>query len=202
MKRDSSHSVLRSTAGAVLLLLSLAMGCGKPHDWWEFHVVQGAHVSLPPVTGQERLYLNRQGPAQPLQVGMGGNQTLLIGSRVHDDPQATDDEWSNTFVIVLDGPPKPGKYVVGLNNGRFIMTSAWVPARQPYIGLDGWVRITSVDRNGDVVAWCAVHNHSSLHGDKAYWMEGPLRFKPTIEGNLRGVVIRGMAPPKDEPAQK
>ncbi|HOW71694.1 MAG TPA: hypothetical protein PKY77_13925 [Phycisphaerae bacterium] len=178
-------------AGILAATVLLTTGCQDPNDWWEFRVVHDVQVDMPPITGQERIGLNRSGPAQPLQVRSGGSQVMFVGSRVHDDPKEYNDEWFRTFVIILDQPLKTGKFKVTPENGRFIASTAWSPARQPFIGLDGTIHIYSIEEDGDVSAWVEVRNMSARYGDRARWMEGPWEFKTTGPSHLYGISLDG-----------
>ena len=193
--RESSMShhrtLARLAAGLLMASVVLAAGCQDPNDWWEFRVVNGVQADMPPITGKERVGLNRSGPAEPLQVRSGGNQVMFVGSRVHDDPKEYNDEWYRTFVIVLEGPLKKGKFQITPENGRFIYSTAWSPARQPFVGLDGTIHIYSIEKNGDVSAWVEVRNMSARYGDRARWMEGPWEFKASGSNRLYGISMDG-----------
>lgn len=139
---------------------------------------------MPPVTGHERLHPSRTGRQGPLMVQSGGNQTLLLASRVHDDPEAYGDEWDRTFVVVLDGPPAPGKHAVTPDNGRLILSRAGLPPREPYVGLDGSVQILSVGKGGKVVASVSLCNTSTWLGDQGVWLQGWRTFEPAAEGAI------------------
>lgn len=193
--RESStnlrQSLTRLGAGILVSVVAFVAGCQDPNDWWEFKVVHGVQADMPPITGKERVGLNRSGPPEPLQVRSGGNQTMFVGSRVHDDPKAYNDEWYRTFVIVLEGPLKKGKFQITPENGRFIASTAWSPARQPFVGLDGTIHIYSIEKNGDVSAWVEVRNMSARYGDRARWMEGPWEFKAAGPSHLYGISLDG-----------
>ena len=97
------RQVGRSTILLAMSALALLVGaCGEPTHYW---VITDAQVALPPITGNERT-LERAGmPSELLEVGRGGDQTVLIIADINHDTARLDNDLSDTYIAVLDGPP-------------------------------------------------------------------------------------------------
>ncbi len=85
------------------------------------------------------------------------------------------------FVVVLDGPPARGKVSVSPENGRLISTSPRRPARQPYVGLEGYVNILSVAK-GVVRTYCVLRSEIQDAYDDSFILRGFYDFQ-TATGN-------------------
>ena len=175
-----------ATMIVVVACLFASTGC---HETWRYDVLSNVSVSLPEITGRERSRERAGSPSEYLEIFTGGEQTLLVVSHVKDDPNVFDDEWSRTFVIVLDGPLATGTFEVTPDNGRLIEASAWLPPRQPYAGLEGTIKIVQIKKNGDVWIDGAVRNVIAQTGDPVWTIRGWRTFKPYTGGMLHGVRV-------------
>lgn len=170
---------------AALLLLTLT-GC---HDRWHYWAVVDANAFLPSGDQVDRLGRRAAMPAEPLDIDVDGKQTVLIAAMIHDDPNKTDDERGYTFVAVIDGSARPGRYEITPDNGRFITHSAWRLPRKPYRGAEGYVRIDRVEGN-TVFARCNLRN-SYVTREPRYVVRGRHEFQK-VNDNSRLLNIAGI----------
>jgi hypothetical protein len=161
-------------------------GC---HDRWHYWSVIDASAPLPSEDQVDRLGQRAAMPAEPLDIDVNGDQTVLIAAMIHDDPNKTDDERGYTFVAVIDGPPKRGKYEITPENGRFIEHSKWKPPRRPYRGAEGTVRIYRVKGN-TVIARCNLRN-SYVLGEPRHVFRGQREFR-MVRDNTRLLNLAGI----------
>jgi hypothetical protein len=161
--------------GFALLLVVLGAGCHDARHYWALTDVQAA---IPEGT-QYRQPRHRAGaPADWFAIRPGGGQTVLIACHEHDNPKKRDDERARTYIIVLDAPPAAGTIEVTPANSRYIETTAWLPPRYPYEGLEGKLTILSVKPNGEIVADCAIRNIIHHQNDPVRPLRGRFTFKP------------------------
>jgi len=177
------HRLLVAATGPVAGFGSF--GC---HDTQHHWVLRDVSVSLPPVSGQERLLSQGGGASDWLEARRGGSQTILMACFVHDNPEVFDDESGMVFLIVLDGRPARRTISVTPANGRFVVGSAWIPARKPYVGLEGTIRILSVWLDGSVLADCDVRTVTTGHVDRTCDLKGLRRFAPARGDSVAGCV--------------
>ncbi len=144
-----------------LPVLAGLLGCTGCAERWYYWTLSDAVAEFPPMSQRRRVrqqLVERAGtPSDFLAVQAGGGRTLLVASRITDDPKVGDDEKVRTFVIQLDGPATRGRHDVGPDNGRLLEFTVWWPTRTPYVGLEGYVDILDV-RADRVVAYCAVRS--------------------------------------------
>jgi len=137
------------------------LGCTGCAERWYYWTLPDAGAEFPPMSQRRRVrqqLVERAGtPSEFLAVRAGGGGTLLVASRIIDDPKVGDDEKVRTFVIQLDGPATKGRHEVGPDNGRLLEFTVWWPTRTPYVGLEGYVDILDV-RPDRVTAYCAVRS--------------------------------------------
>lgn len=176
---------------SMFCLLTTAAGCHESRDYW---VLTDVRVTLPPLNTGERATDRAGTPAEWLDVHAGGAQTVLIATHGHDDPEVFDDEWSRTFVIVLDGPPSPGTYEITPDNARFIEAGAWLPPRRPYAGAEGRLEIRSVSQTGEIRTDCAVRNVLTRPGALVRPLRGWFEFKPPPGGQRQLGAVRIVGP--------
>ena len=188
----SEGSRVGAVLGCVVLAIGLALSAGCGHSAPEVarvdlsetgtHVnaaLPGVSVQMPPITGKERPARRAGSPSEPLVVGAGGNQTVLVHCETEQIiPGALHETWHRTHVIVLDGPLASGTYEVTPQNGRLIELSNYRPARQPYVGLEGKVEILRV-AGGRVLANCSVRNVIKISGEPVYPLRGLYEFEIT-----------------------
>ncbi len=82
-------------------------------------------------------------------------QTVLMGN-VQRDLGERGSSISRTFVLFIDGEPRPGKYWMTSDNTVLITYSAWSPPARSRIGLTGSVEIFKVEGN-------KIYSHVALH---------------------------------------
>lgn len=178
------------TVGVILWSLGAA-GCGSRQ--WHHWALHDVGVALPDLRTDDRVTRRAGTASEPLEIMTGGGgQTVLIAYETYDNPQRTDEEWGRAYVVVLDGPPAEGRFEVTPENGRFIEHSAFRPARRPYVGLDGHVRILSVESDGDVVAHCVLRSYLRDDRDPGHVFRGTVQFDTPREVSrfLNGPGIR------------
>ena len=174
------ESLLPMTAAITICLLATT-GC---HDSSHYWVLADVRVSLPAITAEDRPLARAGSPAELLAVDPGGDQTVLVAADLHDNPEVLDDERARTFVVVLDGPPARGTYVVTPENARLILNSVWRPARRPYVGLEGRVEILSVAPNG-IRAYCVLRRVMINTRERFHVLRGRYRFETPAGDDLR-----------------
>lgn len=171
-----SKMTCRRLCGLVAaVLVGVAAGCGQPSYKW---ALADASVALPVITGDERPVRRAGAPPELLGVGQGGGQTVLVACEVHRDTSRPYWQRNAAYVIVIDGPVPKGTVEVTPENGRFIENAVWWPARSPYVGLEGRIKILSVSSSG-IVADCAVRNVIARTGDPVVPLRGLYTFKFT-----------------------
>ncbi len=181
MRRQDAW-LCRVTTILMLLALATLSGCSKPNVELKRQGLTRAEVNLvlnnvepqlPPITGKERPLQRAGSPAEPLQIGPGG-RAVLVHCLAEEVPAAMEEEWHRAHVIVLDSLSE-GTFEVTPASGRLIETTQWRPARQPYVGLEGTIKILSVSGNS-VLADCAVRNVIGRSGDPVYPLRGLYKF--------------------------
>jgi hypothetical protein len=140
-------------------------------------------------------------PAELLEVNLHGNQTVLVAARISEDRKRPDDFRSRSFVAIIDGPAQPGKYEITPANGRFIENSSWEPARRPYKGAEGYVKIRSV-KDDMIEAYFNLRN-SYATTEPRYVLRGEFEFERVQENfhllRTAGIRVAGTPQPKEEP---
>lgn len=154
---------------ALLGCLVMTAGCG--HREWHYVALRGVSVDLPAMRGAESTVQRAGMPDEPLEIFVGGDQTVLVAYQSHDNPERSFDEWGRAFVVVLDGLPAKGRVDVSPDNARLIYHEPHLPARRPYVGLDGYVNILSVD-GSEVTTYCALRSRMRDAYDKTYVLRG------------------------------
>ncbi len=150
----------------------LSAGCSQTrHDW----AITDASVALPPMNLASHPLDRAGAPPEPLALGSGGGQLVLIHCLTSADAYYEYRRWGRSFVIVLDAAAK-GRIEITPDNGRFIEHADWAPARAPYQGLEGGVTIISTSSSA-VVADCAVRNIIRRTGDPVYSLRGLCTFR-------------------------
>lgn len=177
--------------GAVLVTLG-TVGCqgkARTHEW----ALMEADVAFPEITGRERPVRRAGEPAEVLEIRRGGGQTVLVACRVAEDVPSDRPYWHRNlaYVIAIPSPLSTGSYDVTPENGRFLENAAWIPARRPYVGLEGRIRVLSFNSRGAVVD-CSVRNVITRTGDPVYPLRGihTFEFATVDEGVLNGCAIR------------
>lgn len=188
--------------GGVTMVLAGLIGQAGCHDAAHHWVLTDVAVSLPEMRPDQRILERAGGPAELLAVTPGGSQTLLVASRTHDNPAVFDDESCCTMVVVLDGPPAKGTYEVSPDNGRLILSSAWLPARRPYVELEGKVKVLKVEPDR-VLVECALRSYVTRADEKPEVLRGWYWFQRAAGGEaaLRqaGIALDGSAQSQPSP---
>lgn len=180
----------RRAASALLLAVGTfsAIGCNSTWQHWSFQEVD---VALPEFSFRPPANERAGQPAEPLEIRPGGGQTVLAAAMEYRKPDAPEDAYGYTFVLVFDGVPKPGLYEITPDNGRVLVQTVWVPPRKPYYGAVGRVRIISVGKNGSIVADCALHNMVRRIQEPEYTLSGCHTFEP-VRGPSRALEKAGI----------
>ena len=173
-----------SRLGACLGMTMLA-GCG--HTQWHYATLRDVNVSMPAVAGAEDPMKRAGMPAERLHVRAGGQRTVLVAVQTHNNPENPVTAWNRAFVVVLDGPPAKGIFEVTPANGRVVTTSERRPARRPYIGLEGYVKILSV-QGPKVKTYCVLRSEIIDAYDDSFILRGFYDFQTATgqEPYLRG----------------
>ncbi len=175
---------------AICGLALVGAGCHETRESW---VLRNVQVKLPAMeAGEDR----SGGLTEWLNVQSGGGRTLLVHCHGSDDPAVTDDEWSHTFVVVLDGPPVIGTVAVTPENGRLIEGSAWLPPRRPYKGLKGELFIAAVEDQGRVLADCRLESVNTHADEPVQVVDGRYGFMPPAGRTILGAVRYRDSPAK------
>jgi hypothetical protein len=162
-------------AGVVSVGIGLVVLAGCGHTEWRYVAVRDVNIALPSAIGAEPT-VNRAGtPGEPLRITSGGPRCVLIAVQAHADPDREARGWGRAFVVVLDGPPAKGKINVTPDNGRLVCDSPRRPARQPYVGLEGYIEIRSV-KGGEVEAYCVLRSEIVDAYDDAFVLRGLYEF--------------------------
>jgi hypothetical protein len=154
--------------------LALQAGCG--HTQWHYSALQDVNISLPAAAGAEPSVKRAGMPVERLHLQPGGQHTVLVAVQSHNNPDRESSEWSRAFVVVLDGPPAKGKVAVSPENGRLVTTSERRPARRPYVGLEGYVNILSVE-GPKVKTYCVLRNELIDAYDESVVLRGFYEFR-------------------------
>ncbi len=160
----------------LMLIIAVAVpalaGC---HQHWSYNALKGAQVSLP--NTQDREWRMRRDRTRPelLDVQVGGTQMLLVANWWKDDPTVADDEWTRSFVVVLEDL-KIGNHHVSPDNGRLIEHSVWRKARKPYAGLEGRVTIMGVGERS-IIADCALYTVPDEQSEPEWKLRGMHTFE-------------------------
>ena len=182
MDRNVGHARSMRVFAAAVACLFILCGCHQTrYDW----VLSGVDVTLPKITGKERLKDRAGTPAELLLVRPGGTKTVLITSLIKDNPEKIDDEKAETFVCVLDGPPLiDHKTTVDVDQCRLILNEVFRPCRQPYQGAEGYVKIKDVG-GGKVKAKIVFRNVMRSAGADSYIIRETRTFKPPAPDDVR-----------------
>jgi hypothetical protein len=196
------NGLIRRIAGWLVATASLGalVGCTSESHWHYWSIVD-ASAPLPSWSEADPMGRRAAMPAELLEVDLNGNQTVLIAAKISQDRKQPDDVSSYSFVAIIDGPAEPGKYEITPANGRFVENSSWEPARKPYKGAEGYVKIHSV--TDDVIeAYCNLRN-SYATAEPRYILRGKFEFETVQENfhllNSVGIRVSGIPQPKEEP---
>ncbi len=177
MNKMIRHARVNGVFAVAVAVVFLLFGCNQSR--YNF-VLKDVNVSLPKITGSERP-LDRAGtPAELLAVRPGGNKTMLVTTLITNNPDKIDDESSETFLAVLDGPPVVGRtYELNPGNCRLILNSVFRPCRHPYRPVEGKIEIRSVSK-GKVRAKVVFREMIRWARADSYIVRDVLTFKPVV----------------------
>jgi hypothetical protein len=181
MNKMIRHARIGGVFVAAVAALFALCGCHQTRYNW---VLRDVDATLPKITGNERPRERAGTPAELLAVHPG-NKTMLVTSLIHDNPDKIDDEWSETFVCLIDGPVIDGRfYELTPDNCRLILNAVFRPCREPYHAVEGKITILSVGE-GKVQAKCVFREMIRSAREEGHILREVLTFKPPTGQELR-----------------
>jgi len=155
----------------------LLAGCQS----WTYRAVPNVNVSRPNELGSEGPLELKIEPAGPVmsaadrkwvrdhEIGVPSMQTVLVASWQRD-MGTYQSNCGRTLVILLDGPPKPGRVWLTAENSMLINYSSYSAPSRQRIGLEGSINILSVQ--GDKI-YTEIAARDTTDIDSSQFMDRP-----------------------------
>jgi hypothetical protein len=172
---NMSNRHLHCFIGISILLLG---GC----QTWTYRAVPNVNVSRPNELGSEgplQLKIEPPGPAMTQaerkwirdhEIGVASMQTVLVANWEHNVLGTYQSDCGRTLVVLLDGPPKPGRVWLNSENSMLINYSSYSAPSRQRIGVEGSIEILSV-RDKEIDTLVAVRDTTEI--DSSNFMDRP-----------------------------